>query len=69
MMHYILERLREGPTWAGIAAFLAGAVSINIDAALMAQIQQVGMSVAGLLLMVLPNKTGGGGSGVGGTDE
>ena len=46
-MGYVLSRLREPSTWAGIAAVL-GAVRINLDPGLWATLSTTGMALAGL---------------------
>lgn len=54
-MTYILNRLREGPTWAGLFVFLNGAANVNLSADVVALVTQGGTAIAGLLLMALPN--------------
>lgn len=47
-MDYLLGRLREPSTWAGIAGVLT-AVRINIDPGLWANITTIGMALAGIV--------------------
>lgn len=54
-MRYILERLNEATTWGGIFVFLSNVLKIDLNAAWQAQWTTVGMAVAGLILMAMPN--------------
>ncbi len=56
-MQYIKDRLREGPTWAGIVALL----SLLLSGAFPESkefITEVGTALTGLILALLPNKIG-----------
>lgn len=46
-MRYVIDRLKEKSTWAGIGAFIAG-VGIAIDPSLWESISALGIAVAGL---------------------
>lgn len=55
-MQYVLGRLREPSTWAGIAALL-GAIRINIDPGLWSDISTAGMAVAGLIAALVADRS------------
>jgi hypothetical protein len=56
IMNWIVERLKEPSTWAGFAG-LAGA--IGIAEPLYAAVSAVGVAVAGLLAVILSEKSEG----------
>jgi hypothetical protein len=51
-MDYILERLKERSTWAGIIAILTG-FGVSLKPELSAAISTVGMGIAGLVLVII----------------
>lgn len=57
-MNYILGRLREPSTYAGIAAILA-AFNINIEPNLWGMIVQICIGVAGAIAAVTPDRSAG----------
>ena len=57
-MSYILGRLREPSTYAGIADILA-AFNINVDPGLWGTVVQVCIGVAGLIAAVTPDRSAG----------
>lgn len=52
---YILTRLREASTWAGLATILA-VMHIDIDPGLLKQITLAGTALAGLAAYFIPEK-------------
>lgn len=57
-MNYILGRLREPSTYAGIAAILA-AFNITIDPGMWGTIVQVCIGLAGLVAAMVPDRSAG----------
>jgi hypothetical protein len=57
-MKTVFARFKEPSTWAGLAAVLA-ALGLGLPAELWQQIATTGMAVAGLLAMVLPERSEG----------
>jgi hypothetical protein len=57
-MNYVLGRLREPSTYAGIAVILA-ALNINIDPGLWGTIVQVAMALAGAVATFTPDRSAG----------
>lgn len=57
-MDYILGRLREPSTYAGIAAILA-AFSINLPPDTVGFITQIGIGIAGLIAAFVPDHSAG----------
>jgi hypothetical protein len=56
VMNYVLGRLREPSTYAGLAAVLA-AFNVNIDPGLWGTIVQVAIGLAGLVAAVVPDRS------------
>lgn len=54
-MQYILARLREPSTYAGLAAVLA-AFGLSLDAGLVQSIALLGTGLAGVLAAFMPDK-------------
>ena len=57
-MNYILWRLREPSTYAGLAAILA-AFNVNVDPNLWGTIVQVCIGLAGVVAAVTPDRSAG----------
>jgi hypothetical protein len=53
---WILDRLREPSSYAGIAAFVGGAFGFHVSADFTAQVAAAGVAVAGLVAFVLKDK-------------
>jgi len=53
MLEYILNRAKEGSTWAGLATAIAGITGLQISTEMVTQIGLIGASVAGLVAMFL----------------
>lgn len=58
-MTYLLSRLREPSTYAGLAA-LAGAFGVSIPIAWVQALSGLGVAIAGVLAVVVPEKNAGG---------
>jgi len=56
-MNWILDRLKEPTTWAGIIATLAGGFGIMVPEEMSTAIAAAGMAVAGLILIVIKQKS------------
>ncbi len=54
-MKYLLDRLKEGSSWAGLGGLLL-AFGVNIDAELLQQISTVGAAIAGAIAFALRDK-------------
>lgn len=53
---YVLDRMVEASTWRGIILFCTGALGMNISPDVATGIVSLGMSLAGALGMLMPDK-------------
>jgi hypothetical protein len=54
IVSYILARLGEASTYAGVAALLGGLFHFSVPATTLGAVTQVGIALAGALAVVLP---------------
>jgi len=56
LTQYILERLEERSTWAGIITFVVGALGLNLSPDAQSAIALLGTSVIGVVIALIPDK-------------
>lgn len=55
-MDFIISRIKEPSTWAGVSAFVVGVHLLPADSPIVAQLPAIGIAIGGILAAFLPEK-------------